>query len=285
MARFRDLIRRELAGAGLTEAELRALPRGYQRIGDIAIVYFPPTLYHHSRAIGEAILRIVSGVRTVCARTSGIVGDLRRPTVTVIAGELNTETTHRENGCVYELDVRKVMFSRGNVVERGRVARLVRSGEVVVDMFAGIGYFSIPIAVHGRPEHVCAIDINPVSTRYLRRNVQLNRVESDFEIYQSDCREISLRLRNIADRVLMGYLPGTERFLPAAFRFLRETGGVIHYHNIAPRRELPDGPKRLLSEYAADNGYLFHTDSPVRVVKSYAPGIVHFVVDARFTQS
>jgi len=76
-----------------------------------------------------------------------------------IAG-FKTETVHRENGVIFNLDARKVMFSAGNLKERMRMS-LFGKDEFVVDMFAGIGYFTLQMAVHSRPRKIMAIEMNP----------------------------------------------------------------------------------------------------------------------------
>jgi len=51
---------------------------------------------------------------------------------------------HKEGGVAYSLDVTKCMFSSGNTTERQRMAKLQCCGETVVDLYAGIGYYTLP---------------------------------------------------------------------------------------------------------------------------------------------
>lgn len=65
---------------------------------------------------------------------------------------------HLEGGVVYSLDVTRCMFSSGNVTERTRMGKLAASGETVVDLFAGIGYYTLPLLVRaGELRCVCNI--------------------------------------------------------------------------------------------------------------------------------
>src|SRR5207249_9792047 len=116
----------------------------------------------------------VLGARTVVQDVSGIHGPLRRPDVRVLWGN-GTETVHVEGGIRYALDVARVMFSSGNLAERMGLADRVRPGVVVVDLFAGIGYFSLPIAVRSRAKRVYACELNPGSLRDLVENTRRTR--------------------------------------------------------------------------------------------------------------
>jgi tRNA wybutosine-synthesizing protein 2 len=102
-----------------------------------------------------------------------IHGQKREPDVEVIYGE-GTETIHKENYCKFKFDVSKIMWSKGNTGERLRMSKLPEKNETIIDMFAGIGYFTIPMAVHAKPKKIYAIEINPTSHGYLCENIRLN---------------------------------------------------------------------------------------------------------------
>ena len=92
-----------------------------------------------------------------------------------------TETVHREGAILYKLDAARLMFSSGNFDEKKRMGELDCTGETVVDMFAGIGYFTLPLAKLAHAKRVIACEINPLAHSYLRQNLVLNRVESMVE--------------------------------------------------------------------------------------------------------
>ncbi len=258
----------------LTQEELELLPAGFDRIGNVIVLNLPQGLISKSEEIARALLHI-KGVRTVALRTEAIAGRERRPHVKVIAGAQMTETLHKENGCVFKLDVAEVMFSVGNIFERARVAKLVRPGEVVLDMFAGVGQFSIPIARHAKPRKVYAIELNEVAYRYLRENVRLNYVGDIVEPRLGDCAKVSPL--GVADRVIMGMLHVTHEYLPLAMRVLKPSGGVIHYHESVPSRLRFERPVKRIVEAAAGREVKILNE---RVVKRYAPGVDHVVIDA-----
>ncbi len=268
----------------LTQDQIEFLPSGYQKIGDIVIVNINTEIADFENEIGKIILKNIPNTRTVCSRTGGIVDEERIPQLKVIAGDDNTETVHRENGCLYKLDVSKIMFSKGNLKERHRLQELVKSDETVVDLFSGIGYFSIPIAKFAKPSKIYAIDINPVAILYLQENIKLNKVDGKIETILGDCREVVKKLGKIADRVIMGYLPDTSKYLDSAFSVLKEKG-IIHYHDVFKEEDLWDKPIEFLEKVAEDNGYVLEEVIDKKIVKSYAPKVFHVVIDGKFSKS
>ena len=206
-----------------------------------------------------------------------ISGLKREPDVEVIIGE-GTETIHRENKCSFKLDVSRIMWSKGNTTERKRMSTIAKKGETIVDMFAGIGYFSIPIAVHSKPAKIYSIEINPLSYGYLCENVHLNKVEGILEPILGDCREIAPRA--IADRVLMGYIGNTNEYLDVAMDVLKE-GGIIHYHESVHDKLKFIRPVDRINEaaMAADRELVEIVNK--RIIKPYSPGVYHVVVDAK----
>jgi tRNA wybutosine-synthesizing protein 2 len=261
------------------------LPKGYQRIGDIVIVTLHPKLFKYEKKIGEIILENIPGVRVVCRKVGPITGEKKVPQIKIIAGEKNTETIHKEDGCIYKLNVKKLMFSKGNINERHRLQNQVKDDEVIVDLFAGIGYFSIGIAKFCKPKIIYAIDINRNAIKYLKENIKLNGVENKITPILGDCRKVVKKLGKIADRVIMGFLPKTYRFLDAAFSVLKENGGIIHYHDLFKEEELFDVPIKIIKNAGIRNGYKLSKILYKGIVKSYAPRIYHVVIDAKFSRS
>ncbi|MGB8234178.1 MAG: class I SAM-dependent methyltransferase family protein [Methanobacterium sp.] len=206
-----------------------------------------------------------------------ISGLKREPEVEVIVGD-GTETVHRDNNCFFKLDVSKIMWSKGNTTERKRMSIVADKGETVVDMFAGIGYFSIPMAVHSKPSKIYSIEINPVSYGYLCENIQLNKVEGIVEPILGNCREFSSR--GIADRVLMGYIVNTNDYLDVAIDLLKE-GGIIHYHESVPDKLKFIRPVERIKEAANAADRIVVEVVNQRIIKPYSPGVYHVVVDVK----
>lgn len=261
----------------LNEKELNLLPRSYQIVGKILLLKLKYGILKHKKIIGAAILEILPYIQTVCLQKQ-ISNIERKPDVEVIAGKESFLTLHRENGCLFEIDVSKSMFSKGNKAEKMRMARLIGPDETIVDMFAGIGYWAIPVAKLTGARKVFAIDINPEAVKSLEKNVFLNKVREKVDILKGDCRNFSDKLENTADRIIMGYLFETEKFLPAALKMARNSC-TIHFHRNADTEKIEEIKGRII-EIAKDNGCEIQA-IPVVKVKSYAPKVWHIVMDLK----
>lgn len=207
----------------------------------------------------------------------GIQGEYRTPSVELLWGKPPEAIKHSEYGVHYYFDPSRLMFSLGNLFERLRIASLVRNWEVVVDMFAGVGQFTLPVAVHARPRKIHAIEINPLAYEYLTKNIKLNGVEDIVVAYLSDCRELSKKIKGTADRVIMGYLHDTINFLEYALSLIGKSGGIIHLHQLINR----DEEEKLIQKIIDLNlnfGYVTNILAK-RVVKSYSANKIHLVVD------
>jgi len=276
---FNDKLRNRLSNK-LTGKELDYLPKGYQIIGNILLIKLDKRLIKHRRLIGKTIRGILPYIHTICL-IKDIRGNVRKPEIEVIAGCNRTQTMNKEHGCKFLLDVSDIMWSQGNKNEKIRLTKIVKPGEIIVDMFAGIGYFSIILAKYCKPKKIYAIDINPKAIEYLRKNIWLNEVEDKIEILQGDCRKFSKLLENAADRIIMGYLFETEKFLPYALE-IAKNNAVIHFHRTVKEEEI-DKFKEKLIKIGTKNKVKIKV-LKVKRVKSYAPKIWHVVFDLKVTK-
>jgi tRNA (guanine37-N1)-methyltransferase len=211
---------------------LANLPRSIDLVGDIAIIEIPPELDAHKHAIGEAVLETHKNVRTVLAKKGAISGTYRLREFSVIAGEPKTETIHKEHGCQYYLDVAKAYFSPRLSYEHKRVASLVKQGETIVDLFAGVGPFVIQIAKTHENVQVYAIDVNPDAVEFLKRSIRLNRVEGKVHPILGDAKQVvEEKLSGVADRVIMNLPEKAMEFVEAACKALKPDGGIVHFYS------------------------------------------------------
>ena len=160
--------------------------------------------------------------------------------------------------------------------KREPVYTVLYGDETVMDMFAGIGYFSIPIGVHSNAKHVYSIEINPNSYFYLKENIKLNKLTNVTPIL-GDCMEQAPKYN--ADRIVMGYVKTTHHYLKVAIDSLNE-GGILHYHETVPEKLMKTRPiERVISQAGSRDVELLKLNK----IKKYAPGVEHVVLDVRIT--
>ncbi|KAL3842241.1 hypothetical protein ACJMK2_020277 [Sinanodonta woodiana] len=163
------------------------------------------------------------------ARKSAISSDgFRTPQVSLLLGE-DGWVEHIDNGIRYTYDVTRCMFSAGNITEKLRIASLDCSGQTIVDLYAGIGYFTLPYLVHANASHVHACEWNPDAVEALQRNLKVNNVAEKCTVHFGDNRQECPT--GCADRVNLGLIPSSEEGWPVACAALKpDTGGILHIH-------------------------------------------------------
>lgn len=269
---------REALRGQLADDELKRL-RAFDIIGDIVVIKLPEELLPKKDAIGRALMQVHRHIRTVLCQVGPVSGEFRTRELEVIAGEPRTETTHREGGCTFKVDLAQVYFSPRLAHERLRIASLVDPGEVVTNLFAGVGCYSIIIARHGRAAKIYSIDKNPAAFEYMRENIRINKVGDRVVPILGDAREVIERqLAGKADRVLMPLPELGRRFFEVALQALKPAGGVIHFYDFG---QLPDpfAPSlEFARKSAAAKGHNLEILNS-RAIRSYAPRCYHIVLD------
>ncbi|NXQ46823.1 TYW2 protein, partial [Catharus fuscescens] len=229
--RLRDELR-PLLGESWTEELERDVPHAWQRHGDLVLLSQDSFRAAAWERLGSALWDTVAsalGARRVARRGRVMPDGMRTPRVTLLLGQ-HGWVEHVDNGIRYTFDVTKCMFSPGNITEKLRVASLPCSGEVVVDLYAGIGYFTLPFLVHAGAAFVHACEWNSHAVEALHRTLLLNGVRDRCHIHAGDSRQ--LQLQDVADRVNLGLIPSSEQGWPVACRVLKkDTGGVLHIHH------------------------------------------------------
>jgi tRNA (guanine37-N1)-methyltransferase len=216
----------------LPQNQLVSVYNSYDVIGDIAILRLTDISRKYWRVIAEAVMKVHRKVKTVLAQTSPVRGAFRLRKLAYVAGEDKTATIHKEYGCLFSVDVEKCYFSTRLLYERMRIAKLVEGGEIVVNMFAGVGSFSIVLIKHSNAKKIFSIDINPIAIHYMQENIRLNRIYGKVISILGDAKEVvENRLKYVADRVLMPLPEKAFRYLSYARLALKNKGGWIHYYD------------------------------------------------------
>jgi tRNA (guanine37-N1)-methyltransferase len=268
----------------LSQRELTQLYSSYDIVGDITIIRLTPHSKKHSEVIAKTLMDIHKNVRTVLAQTGPVAGEFRLRTLEHVAGEHKTSAFHKESGCIFHVDVQRCYFSPRLFYERMRIAKQVKSGETVINMFAGVGCFSIVIAKHSNVSKVYSIDINSAAVDYMKENVRLNRVYGKVIPLLGDAKEIiEDRLRCVADRVLMPLPEKAFEYLPYALLALKKSGGWIHYYDFEHASKNEDAVEKVklkvanrLTQLGVNFEILFG-----RIVRATGPNWCQVVLDIK----
>ncbi len=284
-SQLRENIRSILISRGLENEKIDDLlddiPKRWEKFDDIALI--PNTSFRDEQ--WESIINDEFWTK-VCqslsierlARSGEIVGEKRESTVEMLVGN-NDWVIRKENGIKYGYHITQCMFSSGNINERRRMGEIVTENEIVVDLFCGIGYYTLPILVKNNVKHVYSCEWNINAIKALRFNLDNNNVKSKCTILEGDNRATTDELKNKADRVLLGLLPTAQESYNVALRCLKEGGGVLHIHGLAPSNNhqvfLSETTEKLLKislNYKIIN-------CKINKIKSYAPHWDHLVLD------
>jgi len=221
----------------LSKEEAATIIKGMDIIGDIAILKIPSTLEGKETILAEALLKEAPYIKTVFMQTEPTKGDYRLKKLKWLAGEKKSVTIHKEYGCLFKVDVEKAFFSPRLSFERKRIADFVKnnpvtSNETIINLFAGVGCFSILIAKFNPLVKVFSIDLNPNAVEYMVENIFLNKVRGKVIAVLSEARRIVNEFfLNKADRVLMPLPEKAFEFLDVSVSALKPLGGYIHYQD------------------------------------------------------
>lgn len=256
----------------ITVEEILGRSATFEIVGDIAIVED-----EEPEEAASAILSAHKSIKTVIAPVSDVEGEFRTRRFRHLAGEARTTTIHKENGLRYRIDLEQAYFTPRLGTERLRVADQVRPGQVVLDMFAGVGPFSLLSAKRGA--HVIAIDKNPAAVRLLLENAAMNRLE--LTVLEGDSADLCAEFQGQADHVIMNLPHSASEHLPAAITAAKD-GGVVHYYAFAPEGDLYRDVA-LIEDAASAIGATVKI-AYRGVVRSYSPHMFNVVMDCIVTK-
>jgi tRNA (guanine37-N1)-methyltransferase len=261
----------------LSREQLDKVITSFDVVGDLAVIQVPEELSEKKKQIGQALLQVHPNLKSVFQKTTGRKGVYRVAGLELLAGEPGTETVYTESGVRMKLDVSKVYFSPRLSHERERVAGLVKPGERVAGLFAGVGPFPLVIASKKKCT-VYAVELNPVAVKYLRKNVSLNhkKLNGKIVVLQGDVKKIAPDLPQ-CDRVLMPLPKGGEDFLDSALACCKPRG-VIHFYQFSVKNDLFSGPVNKVKQAAKKAGRQAKVINK-KVVRPFSPAISQVVID------
>ena len=262
----------------LTENESQQLISAFDQIGSIIIVRIPDSLISKKKIIGETLLEQVKTTKSVFFQSSPVEGDFRTRDLELLAGDDKTETEYKESGCRFIVDVEKTFFSPRLSTERERISNLVNDNETIVNMFGGIGMFSI-LSAKKKSCTVYNIDINPDASTLCEENTRLNKLKGNVISLNGDASDIIKKeLQNSANRVLMLLPERSDEFLDSAISSLK-TNGIIHYYSHIHADKKQDAAKLSEAHFLKTNT----THSKIlnsKIVRPIGPRFYQTVVDA-----
>ncbi|MBI1829578.1 MAG: class I SAM-dependent methyltransferase family protein [Thaumarchaeota archaeon] len=263
----------------LSEKEIDDLYGAFDQIGDIIILRIPDSLVSKKEIIGKVLLEKVKTAKSVFYQSSPVSGDFRTRKLELLAGEDKTETEYKEHGCRFIVDVEKAFFSPRLSTERDRIANLIQDGETVINMFGGVGMFSI-IAAKKKKCMVYNIDINPNASRLCEQNINLNKLVGKVESITGDAAKIiEEKLTGIGDRVLMLLPERSDEFLDSAIKAAKKNGIIHYYCHVHGNKK--NEVSRLAKEHFLE---VMKTKAEIlgsKIVRPVGPRFYQAVVDAK----
>ena len=275
------MLKKALGGV-LSEKESEELFSAFDQIGDIIVIRIPDSLISKKKIIGEKILEQVSTAKSVFYQSSDVEGDFRTRSLELVAGENRTETEYKEYGCRFIVDVEKAFFSPRLSTERERIANLVQNGDIVVNMFGGIGMFSI-MAAKNKKCTVYNIDINPIASKLCEKNITLNKLDGKVISINGDAVQIITdQLENKGDKTLMLLPERSDEFLEYAI-LATKNNGIIHYYSHIHADKKQDAPKLSEQHYLE----ITKVKSEIlnsKIVRAVGPRYYQTVVDVKISK-
>ena len=272
------MLKRALDGV-LSKQESEELFSAFDQIGDIIVIRIPDSLLAKKKVIGETLLAKVSTANSVFYQSSDVSGDFRTRSLELLAGENKTETEYKEFGCKFFVDVEKAFFSPRLSTERERIAEIVKDGEIVINMFGGVGMFSI-LAAKNKKCTVYNIDINPVASQLCEKNISINKLAGQVISLNGDASHIvNDQLREEGDRTLMLLPERSDEFLESAILATKD-GGIIHYYSHIHADKKQDAPKLSEKHYLE----VSNVKSEIlgsKIVRAVGPRYYQTVVDVK----
>ncbi|KJH51448.1 Met-10+ like-protein [Dictyocaulus viviparus] len=209
----------------------RDIPKKWEKHGDMIV--FPQHSFTHSnwRYIGRELWRVVAeSLKVARLGRKRFIGDDddRTPHVDLLYGE-DGWVEHVDNrGIRFVYDASKRVFNNKKMDEMQRISQWNCHGETVVDMYAGLGYYTMRFLKCCDAKRVICIDWSDDMCEALRRTAEANGVQDQMEILEGDCRRVTPSA--IADRVYLGLVPSCRAHWLTACKALKKEGGMLHIH-------------------------------------------------------
>jgi len=270
---------KQVLGSILNPEETAQVYSAFDQIGDIVIIKIPEELMPKKKLIADAILSNVKTAKAVFAQVSPVKGDFRVRDLEFLAGENRTLTEYKEHGCRFRVDVSRTYFSPRLSTERQRIAEMVGDNETIVNMFAGVGTYSVVIAKTNKTCKIYSIDSNAAASELDKINAKMNKVQDRIVSICGDAAEVIIgQLAGQADRVIMPLPERAREFVDPAVLALKEKG-IVHYFAHVKADSKKAGQELGLQDAHVAFAKYDHKVLAVRVVREVGPRIYQIVGD------
>jgi len=279
----------------INEEFLNLIPKSYDIIGDIAIVEIDDVESLDEREsillknkIARVLTLVNKNVKSVYEKKGKIKGSYRLRELQHIFGEKKTKTTHKENNCIFNLDISQVFFTPRLVFERKRIASSnIQEKEIIVDLFSGVGPFSIQIAKN-YDVTIHSFDVNPRAYEQLKENISLNKIKGEIFPHNIDVKkltastnELGVSLKNKVDRVIMNLPEKSIGFIDIACFLMKKSGGIIHSYQFSDKPNAVEKAIKNLQESIIKQKYVVEKIINSKIVKHYSPKAELIAVDLK----
>ncbi|MGC8670149.1 MAG: class I SAM-dependent methyltransferase [Candidatus Micrarchaeia archaeon] len=260
----------------LSKEEFNELSRGYDLLGNIAIIEISDKLKQKEKKIAEILIGSNKNIETVLKKAGPVEGIYRLRKLKYLAGKRSFIANYKENHCVFMFDVRKVFFSNRLSFERSRLCNLSRDGESIMVMFAGVGPFAIEIAKAHKNAKIVAIELNKAAYEYMKKNIEINKVKNVVAV-NGDVKDKCKEFEGFADRVIMPMPKTSLLFLDEACLAAKKHA-FIHIYTFSPVSDPFGGIQKSLEQYAKEHDCQMSIVGK-RIVRPYSANEVEIVAD------
>jgi tRNA (guanine37-N1)-methyltransferase len=190
--------------------------RGFEAVGDIAIIEIPPEVENLETSIAWTLKRIHKNINVVVKKGAKVKGKYRLRRSKVLVGENRTTTIHKESGVQIKIDINKSYFSSKMGAERIRLSKLVKPKENILVMFSGVGPCGLVLAKQHPTVKVTMVELNPSAVKLAKENIKLNKLEKRVIQIKGDAKKEVPKLNEKFNRIIMVLPETAHEFLPEA---------------------------------------------------------------------
>jgi len=266
----------ELLKGVISKDELKLLARGYDTLGNIALIELSDKLLPKAKSIASTILKSNRHIKTVFAKSGAVSGLYRIRKVRYLAGEKTSMAHYRENGCTFMFDIRKTFFSPRLSYERQRICKLAGDGENIAVPFAGVGPFAIEIGKMHPSSNILAIELNRQAYSYMVKNISVNKIHNIMPIH-GDFSKIAKEHRNWADRIVMPSPTTAMNFLGSITQMAKKKAAIHMYVFCGAKTGIKEKQSRI-KKFMHHHGYKT-TFEFSRIVRTYSKNEIEAVID------